>query len=75
MRKPVDSEDNRVGLMNVREVAQYLRLSEAKVYRMAKAGQIPAIKIGRAWRFKRELIDDWIKEGSERRQLQAAIPT
>ena len=47
-------------VMNVHEVARYLRLSEAKIYRMAKAGTIPAFQVGRAWRFSKDLIDDWI---------------
>ena len=55
-------------VMTIPDVAKYLRFSEAKVYRMAQSGKIPAMKIGRAWRFKRELIDEWIKQGSERKQ-------
>ncbi|MCX6027094.1 MAG: helix-turn-helix domain-containing protein [Chloroflexi bacterium] len=47
-------------VMNVHEVARYLRLSEAKIYRMAKQGTIPAFQAGRAWRFRKDLIDDWI---------------
>ena len=47
-------------VMNVHEVARYLRLSEAKIYRMAKQGAIPAFRAGRAWRFRMDLIDGWI---------------
>lgn len=46
-------------IMTVREVALYLRLSQAKVYRLARAGEIPAMQIGKAWRFRKDLIDDW----------------
>ena len=52
-------------VMTVREVARYLRLSEAKVYRMARSGEIPVIRIGRAWRFKRELVDAWLRQMAE----------
>ena len=45
--------------MNVHEVARYLRISEAKIYRLAKSGAIPAFQVGRAWRFRRDLIDEW----------------
>ena len=48
-------------MMNVREVADYLRLSEAKVYRMANTGRIPALRMGKTWRFKKEFLDDWIR--------------
>jgi excisionase family DNA binding protein len=49
-------------IMTVREVAQYLRLSRAKVYRLAKAGKIPAMRIGRFWRFRKDMIDDWFRQ-------------
>lgn len=49
-------------IMTAQEVAQYLRLAEATVYRLAQAGDIPAAKLGRTWRFKRDLIDEWFRE-------------
>ena len=52
-------------IMTVQEVAQYLRLSRAKVYRLAKAGKIPAMRIGRSWRFRKDMIDDWFRQGIE----------
>jgi excisionase family DNA binding protein len=58
-------------VMTVPELAKYLRLSQAKVYRMAKEGSIPAFQIGRSWRFKKELIDAWIELGS---RLSPEVP-
>ncbi|MCD6345402.1 MAG: helix-turn-helix domain-containing protein [Anaerolineae bacterium] len=55
---------NKNEIMTVQEVAQYLRLSTATVYKLAQAGKIPATRVGRAWRFKQELIDEWIKQQS-----------
>jgi excisionase family DNA binding protein len=53
------------GIMTVHDVAEYLRLSEAKVYRMANDRQVPALRMGKAWRFKKELIDEWIRRETE----------
>ena len=50
-------------IMTVAEVAEYLRLGEATVYRLAQEGEIPAAKVGRSWRFKKELIDEWFRVG------------
>jgi len=36
-----------VGIMTVHDVAEYLRLSEAKVYKMANEGRVPALRMGR----------------------------
>ena len=55
---------NQNEIMTAQEVAQYLRLSTATVYKLAQAGKIPATRVGRAWRFKRELLDEWIKQQS-----------
>ena len=54
-------------IMTVQELAQYLRLAEATIYRLAQAGEIPAVKVGRTWRFKKELINKWIREESAQR--------
>jgi len=51
-------------IMTVQEVAQYLRLAEATVYKLAQAGEIPGMKVGRAWRFKKELIDEWFRKNA-----------
>jgi excisionase family DNA binding protein len=47
-------------IMTVRDVANYLRLSEAKVYRLAKGGCVPSFRLGKSWRFSRDLLDEWI---------------
>ena len=49
-------------IMTVHEVAVYLRMSEAKVYRLVKAGLIPVVRIGKTWRFRRDLLDNWLSE-------------
>ena len=52
-----------ISIMTVHDVASYLRLSEAKVYRLAKEGLVPSFRLGKSWRFRRDLIDEWtIKE-------------
>jgi excisionase family DNA binding protein len=48
-------------LMTLREVADYLRLSNDTVYRMANTGTISASKVGNQWRFRREDIDAWLE--------------
>ena len=51
-------------IMTVREVAGYLRISDAKVYRLVKEHRIPVVRIGKTWRFRKDLIDDWISRES-----------
>lgn len=49
-------------IMTVKEVADYLKVNERTVYRMAAASQLPAFKVGGSWRFKQAEIELWIKE-------------
>ena len=48
-------------ILTVEEVAAYLRLSTATIYRMAQTGEMPAKRVGRSWRFSQALIDDWFR--------------
>ncbi len=47
-------------ILTVREVAAYLRLHAVTVYRMAQSGDLPAFRVGRGWRFKRDQIEEWL---------------
>ncbi len=58
-------------VMTAQEVAQYLRLDIATVYRLARAGHIPAAKMGRTWRFKKEVIDKQFEEQGDGSQFAA----
>ena len=48
-------------ILTVSEVAEYLRINPQTVYRKAKAGELPAVRIGRAIRFRRAELDAWLK--------------
>lgn len=43
-------------ILTVKEIADYLRLSEMTVLRLTNQGAIPGVKIGRQWRFRKEVI-------------------
>lgn len=55
------SEQPVPAVMNVDEVAAYLRVATATVYRLAQRGEIPAARVGRVWRFQKQLIDRWLE--------------
>ncbi|NLG50079.1 MAG: helix-turn-helix domain-containing protein [Chloroflexi bacterium] len=52
---------NQDTLLNVKQVAEYLQLKESTIYSWAQDGKIPAIKIGRTWRFRRSDLDGWLE--------------
>lgn len=51
-------------ILTIKEVADFLKVNERTVYRLAAAKKIPAFKVGNAWRFKKIEIDKWIAEQS-----------
>ena len=52
------------GILTIKDVAIYLKVTERTIYRLAAAKKIPAFKIGGSWRFSRSDIDSWIKQQS-----------
>ncbi len=55
-------QERRPTIMTVPEVARYLRVHAITVYRMIRQGELPAIRVGRGWRFKKEDIERWLQE-------------
>jgi excisionase family DNA binding protein len=51
-------------IMTTKELAKYLKLHEITVCKYAAEGKIPAVRIGRVWRFDKDAIDDFIAEGT-----------
>ncbi len=49
-------------IMTLEEVAEYLRLTPQTIYTWAQEKKIPAVKLGKEWRFRRSLIDKWFNE-------------
>ncbi|WP_345427671.1 methylation-associated defense system helix-turn-helix domain-containing protein MAD1 [Halioxenophilus aromaticivorans] len=48
-------------ILTVKEVAQYLKVNDRTVYRMAASGKLPGFKVGTSWRFKQTEIEQWIQ--------------
>ncbi|MFC1870510.1 response regulator [Chloroflexota bacterium] len=53
-------------LLNIKEAAAYLRISQSTIYKLVEKDKIPAKKVGGAWRFQRTMLDDWLKIRSTR---------
>ena len=49
-------------VMRVEEVAKYLGVVPDTVYRKARRGEIPAVKMGKIWRFPKDALDQWLNE-------------
>ena len=52
--------------MTTKELAKYLRLHEITICKHAAEGKIPAVRVGKVWRFDKEAIDKWISKGQSK---------
>ena len=48
-------------LMNIEELAAYLKLEKQTIYNWLHEKKITGIKVGHVWRFDRDTIDRWLK--------------
>lgn len=47
--------------LTTEEVLDYLQVNLRTVYRLIKAGKIPAVRVSRQWRFRKRDIDAWLE--------------
>ncbi|MCH8836058.1 MAG: helix-turn-helix transcriptional regulator, partial [Proteobacteria bacterium] len=74
MQKNTGSGDAVLGdLMNTREVAEYLRIKERKVYALVREKRIPCTRVTGKWLFPRHLIDLWVAQGTRFPNLREAV--
>ena len=49
-------------VLTIEELSVYLNVPKSTLYKLVREGKIPAQKIGRHWRFRKEAIDHWLSE-------------
>lgn len=50
------------GLVDANRAAELLRLHRKTVLKLAQSGEVPAMKLGRVWRFRESSLDAWMTE-------------
>jgi len=63
------SEDH---FLTTEEVLDYLQVNLRTIYRLIKAGKIPAVRVGRQWRFRKHDIDAWLSGSRTNARSSAA---
>ena len=59
-------------ILTIKQVADYLKVTERTIYRLAAAKQIPAFKVGGTWRFSRADIHQWIQHQQKNGKVEKA---
>lgn len=50
--------------LTTEQVLEYLQVNLRTVYRLIKAGKLPAVRVGRQWRFRKSDVDRWLNRES-----------
>src|SRR5438477_5320496 len=61
--------------LTTEEVLEYLQVNLRTVYRLIKAGRIPAVRVGRQWRFRKRDLDAWLESQRAHEATFAAEPS
>lgn len=51
-------------VLTIDELAAYLKISKSTLYKLAQNGEVPGQKVGKHWRFRRDIIDQWLAESA-----------
>ena len=52
-------------ILTLRQVAEFLKVTDRTIYRLAAAKKIPAFKVGGTWRFSKAEITEWIQQQTQ----------
>ncbi len=47
--------------LSVEEICEYLGIGRDTVYKLIENKGLPAFRIGRLWKFKKDAVDDWVE--------------
>ncbi len=61
--------------MTTKELQAILCVDRRTIYRLLKEGRLPAVRVGRQWRFHRAAIETWLVDSSARRQVKTTEAT
>ena len=61
-----DKPEKPKNIMNIGGLSKYLDVSKSTLYKLAQEGKLPGQKVGKHWRFRKETVDKWLDEGSDK---------
>jgi excisionase family DNA binding protein len=59
----MDEDFTKDELLEVPQIAHYLRVSDVTIYRWCREGRLPCLKLGNTWRIRRSALEDFLARG------------
>lgn len=60
-------------ILTIKDVANYLKVNERTIYRLAASGELPGFKVGNSWRFKQSELEQYIAAQHNRASVSEAM--
>ncbi|EOV8088788.1 MULTISPECIES: helix-turn-helix domain-containing protein [Providencia] len=60
-------------ILTIKDMADYLKVNERTIYRLAASGELPGFKVGNSWRFKQSELEQYIAAQHNRASVSEAI--
>ena len=65
-----EQRPKRTQIMTLKEAAKYLGVHTITVYRLIQSSDMPVFKLGGQWRFKKDLLDNWLVDRMNKRVVK-----
>ena len=53
-------------ILNIKEVSDYLKIPVSTIYKLAQDGKVPAVKVGKHWRFMKKDLDHLFEQNKDK---------
>ena len=60
-------------ILTIKDVADYLKVNERTIYRVAASSELPGFKVGNSWRFKQSELEQYIAAQHNRAGVSEAM--
>jgi excisionase family DNA binding protein len=60
-------------VLTLKELCDLLRVHPSTVYKLLREGKIPSFRVGSEWRFRKDVILQWMSEKSEHVQTTKLV--
>ena len=60
-------------ILTIKDVADYLKVNERTIYRLAASAELPGFKVGNSWRFKQSELEQYIASQHNRASVNETI--
>ena len=62
-----------MALWTAKEAGEYLKMHPESVRRKARRQELPSVRMGRWWRFRKEALDEWLSQGCPTQREQPSL--